>query len=157
MGLSLADTFTYQPWLDTIWSGELNVVTNEDFNPLQPDHLTLQLEWKQLLGPLQLHSTYRFGYFLADEDRSQAIDRHTLILEVYWEHWRPSRQRFEVQLQMRYDLQSADLGVLLDFSWHTGAGRAYRDFRPGVMNFRRLRQYRIPKGQTNRLKYAEAS
>jgi hypothetical protein len=25
------------------------------------------------------------------------------------------------------------------------------------MNFRRLRQYRIPKGQTNRLKYAEAS
>jgi hypothetical protein len=157
MGLSLADTFTYQPWLDTIWSGELNVVTNEDFNPLQPDHLTLQLEWKQLLGPLQLHSAYRFGYFLADEDRSQAIDRHTLILEVYWEHWRPSRQRFEVQLQMRYDVQSADLGVLLDFSWHTGAGRAYRDFRPGVMNFRRLRQYRIPKGQTNRLKYAEAS
>jgi hypothetical protein len=156
-GLSLADTFTYRPWLDTIWSGELDVVTNQDFNPLQPDHITLRLEWKQLLGPLQFHAAYRFGYFLADEDRSQSIDRHTLILEARWEHWRPSRQRFEVQLQTRYDLRSGDLGLLLSFSWHTGAGRAYRDFRPGVINFRRLRQYRIPKGKTNRVKYVEES
>jgi hypothetical protein len=157
VGLSLADTFTYRPWLDTIWSGELEVVTNENFNPLQPDHITLQLEWKQLLGPLQLQSAYRFGYFLADADRSQAIDRHTLIIEANWEHWRPSQQRFEVQLQMRYELLSGDVDLLLDFSWHTGVGRAYRDFRPGVTNFRRLRQYRIPKGQLNRLTYAETS
>ena len=157
VGLSLADTFTYRPWLDTIWSGQLQVVTNQDFNPLQPDHITLQLEWKQLLGALQLHSAYRFGYFLADDDRRRSIDRHTLLFEAHWEHWRSSQQRFEVRLQTRYDLRTGDLGLLFDFIWHTGAGRGYRDFRPGVINFHRLRQYRIPKGRSNRLTYVETS
>ena len=156
-GLNLADTFTYQPWLDTTWLGTLNVVTNQDFNPLQPDHLTFQLEWRQLLGSLQLNSAYRFGYFFADDDRRQAIDRHTLILEANWEHWRPSRQRFEVEWRVRYDLRSGDMSFLLGFSWHTGAGRAYRDFRPGTIPFRRLRQYRMPQRRRNRLTYVETS
>jgi hypothetical protein len=155
VGLSLADTFTYRPWLDTIWSGQLQVVTNQDFNPLQPDHITLQFEWKQLLGALQLHSAYRFGYFLADDDRRRSIDRHTLIFEAHWEHWRSAQQRFEVRLQTRYDLRTGDLGLLFDLVWHTGAGRGYRDFRPGVIDFHRLRQYRIPKGRSNRLTYVE--
>ncbi len=75
------------------------------------------------------------------------------MLEARWEHWRPLRQRLEIRLRTRYDLRSGDLGLLLGFSWHTGAGRAYRDFRPGAIPFRRLRQYRIPKRRTNRLKY----
>ena len=155
IGLNLTDTFAYQPWLDTAWLGTLNVVTNQDFNPLQPDHLTFQLEWRQLLGPLQLHSAYRFGYFFADDDRRQAIDRHTLILEANWEHWRPSRRRFEVGGHLRYDLRSGDMSFLLGVSWDASAGRAYRDFRPGAIPFRRLRQYRIPQGRRNRLSYVE--
>jgi hypothetical protein len=157
VGLNLSDTFTYRPWLDTIWSSAFDVVTNEDFNLLKPDHMTLQLEWKQLLGALQLNSAYRFGYFLADDDRRYPIDRHTLIMEAQWEYWRPSQQRMEIQLQMRYDIREGDFGFLLGFSWHMGPGRAYRDFRPGSIHFRRLRQYRIPTKQTNRLIYVETS
>lgn len=156
-GLSFTETFTYRPWLDTIWLGKLSVVTNQDFNPLQPDHMTLRLAWKQLIGPLQLHAAYRFGYFFADDDRNQSLDRHTLILDTRWEHWRPSRQRFDVQLRARYDLRSGDLGIRLGITWHTGPSRAYRDFRPGAINFRRLRQYRIPRARKNRLKYVETS
>lgn len=157
VGLSIAETVTYRPWLDTIWSGKINVATNPDFNLLQPDRVTLRLEWKQLIGPLQLHTAYRFGYFLADDDRRTSLDRHTLILDARWEHWRPSRQRFDVRLRARYDLRSGDLGFLLGVSWHTGTSRAYRDFRPGTIHFRRLRQYRIPSERKNRLRHAETS
>lgn len=155
--LSFAETFTYRPWLDTIWLGKINVVTNQDLNPLQPDRMTLRLEWKQLVGPLQIHSAYRFGYFFADDDRSRSLDRHTLILNARWEHWRPSRHRFDIQLRARYDLRSGDLGVLLGITWHTSPSRAYRDLRPGTINFRRLRQYRIPRERKNRLKHVETS
>ena len=92
---------------------------------------------------------------MADDDRRQSTDRHALIVEARWEHWRPSQQRFEVQLRTRYDLRSGDLGFLLGFAWHTGVGRAYRDFRPGTIPFRRLRQYRIPHKRINRLNYVE--
>ncbi|MDH3598739.1 MAG: hypothetical protein OEU26_03755, partial [Candidatus Tectomicrobia bacterium] len=157
-GLKLAESLIYRPWLDTLWSGKLTLTTNEDLDIFQPDRLTLRLQWKQLVGALQINTAYRYAHFFADDNRDSAKDRHTLYLDTRWELWRPTGQhRLEVRLRLRYDPVSNDLGVLLGVAWHMGTGRGYRDFRPGSIDFRDVRQRRIPQVFNNRLYDAEAS
>ena len=157
-GLTLAERITYRPWLDTLWSARLALTTNEDLDIFAPDRLTLRLQWKQLVGAFQINTAYRYAHFFADDDRDSAKDRHTLYLDTRWEHWRPAGQhRLEVRLRLRYDPVSSDLGVLLGVAWHMGSGRGYRDFRPGSIDFRDVRQHRIPQVFNNRLYDAEAS
>ncbi len=156
-GIDVADTLTHRPWLDTLWSGQLALASNEDFNLAQPDRLHVRLQWNQLLGALQVRTGYRFSRFFADDDRRAGRNRHTLTIETRWEHWRPSQQRFEVHARLQQDLISGDIDFLLGVSWHTSAGRGYRDFRPGAVHFRDLRVHRLPSQRNNRLDYAETN
>jgi len=47
-GFSVGDTFNYRPWADTQWYGGPSMISNEDFDPFDPDYVQARAGWKQL-------------------------------------------------------------------------------------------------------------
>jgi hypothetical protein len=141
-GLEIADTFTHRPWLDTLWSTRISLVSNEDYNVFQPDHVGVRFGWQQLLGDVQVGTTYRLTQFLSDGDRDSTFRRNTLAMDVIWERWRFRLQRFELGFRWVHDFEAGDDFGLLAVSWHFGNGRLYRDFRPGEVDFADVRERR---------------
>lgn len=139
-GLSASLLFTHDPWLDTRWTAKIKTVSNENMNFFIPDHFSTEAHWKQLMGNVSLDAAYRISFFQNDNDRSRSIKRHATKLKLTWQVWTNKMNRFEVSSQYQYDIdRKAHLGML-SFSYHLGVGRKYRDFKPGKIDFRHIRE-----------------
>jgi len=150
-GLVLSDTLTYRPWLDTEWWGRVSLVSNEEIVLEKPDHLLLGAGWKQLIGDVQLDVDYRVIRFFSDTDRANAFTRHSLSFDLLWDFWRPNQHRLELGFGLRHDFDSGQTSGELSLTWHLGNGRAYRDFRPGEVDFPELRKRRAAQAINNRV------
>ncbi|AKU10099.1 hypothetical protein AzCIB_0194 [Azoarcus sp. CIB] len=152
-GLEVAKTLTWRPWLDTELYAGAGVTTNPDMNPLKsPDHLSGRLGWRQLLGPLRFDANWDGRQYFEDSHRADDSTGGALNLEVGWEHWLPRRERLELGLTLRRDLARDRNLFGLELTWHFGNGRGYRDFRPGEIDFRDLRERRAPQAHNNRMR-----
>ena len=147
-GLELSDTLTHRPWLDTLWSLSGSVVGNENFTP---DHLSFNLGWQQLIGAFQVNASYRSIVFLPDNDRAKLSTRDQVTLEINWQKWLAHQDRIELGLSLTGDSLREDFAGMLVFAWHFSEGRAYRDFRPGSVDFMDIKQRRIPGFPNNRI------
>lgn len=150
-GLNGALTVLHRPWLDTLWLGSFGAGSNENFNLIDPDYMSLQAEWRQMLGDFQLNAGYRVRFYQKDNDRASSITRSQLKLEVGWQYWSIAQHRLELAAQYIYDIERNAHLPMLSLTVHFGEGRGYRDFRPSDVDFRSLSQQRIPNEQNNQL------
>ena len=147
-GLRVSDTFMHRPWLDTIWHSNVSVVSNENGNIFNPDHIRASAGWRQLAGNVELGASYQFLQFFSDNQRNRNFNRHTVMASLSLDRWRINQQRVEVGLRYRRDFDISSHNGLLYLSWHFGRGRMYRDFHFREVNFLNLRKLHIPN-QTN--------
>lgn len=148
-GLTLAESLSYRPWLDSEWTTRLALTSNEEMVLEVPDSLILASTWKQLLRDTQVDGGYSFRTFFADSDRRTTSFRHVLAFDVLQDYWY-SDVRLEVGLSFRHDIIRSDNTFNIFFTWHIDHGRGYRDFRPGVIDFLNLRRWRATERPTNR-------
>jgi hypothetical protein len=148
-GLNSFLTLEARPWLDTVWSGKIGLGTNEDFDITLPDHYSTEAHWQQLLGSVALDASYRISFYQPDADRNNASKRSFAGMELNWQHWTAHQHRLELATQYTYDIErKAHLATLL-FTWHFGEGRGLRDFAPGEIDFRDIRQRQFVEGDNN--------
>ena len=149
-GLTLAESLSYAPWLDTEWHTRVALTSNETIILEQPDYLLLTSSWKQLIRDTQIELGYSFRSFFADHDRSQTSFRHVVFLSLLQDYWFPW-SRLEVGVNLSHDILRADTTFNVFLTWHVDNGRGYRDFRPGTVDFLNIRQRRAAERPSNRI------
>lgn len=152
-GVSLSESFIHRPWLDTLWHGSLSLTTNELDEVLFPDHLSLSMGWKQLLGDFQANAFYRHSLYFPDDDRSGTMARNSIGAEFIYNRWLENLDRLELGATMNWHFETSDFTGALSLTWHFDNGRGFRDFYPGEIEFRDLRQRMIPTSRNNGLAY----
>lgn len=150
-GVRLEETLLHSPWLDTLWLAGVALGTNEDLNPLDPDHVRFRMGWRQLLGPFEAAATYRLTHYFEDRDRLEAVTRQYLDLDLSWDHWTLDQERLRIggRLTRALDRDAFSAGVFM--TWTFSTGRALRDFSPAEELFRHLKERRIPRARNNRV------
>ncbi|MFV2065900.1 MAG: hypothetical protein ACC645_02900, partial [Pirellulales bacterium] len=143
-GLRLADTFTYQPTLDTRWWVRPRLFTNEDFDLSRPDNISLRLGHSQLIGPLQCDLSYRITRYYRDHDRRRNSNQQVVYFDAIFEQWRSTRFQWEVHGGARHDTSNGGTTAFVRFEAFRSSGRGYRDRYPasaGFLNLRKQRRY----------------
>ncbi|VAW85699.1 diguanylate cyclase/phosphodiesterase (GGDEF & EAL domains) with PAS/PAC sensor(s) [hydrothermal vent metagenome] len=143
-GWRLANRYTYQPWLDTAWTLGGWISSNDSLSDLWLDGMGLSASWRQMVGEGELALAISQRYFLADDERDNSYSSTTLSLQAEWGAWSERWNRWQLQGELNYQLQTGDVSFVLGVSWHGLQGRAYRDFLPGEIFFKLLRQWRLP-------------
>ncbi len=151
-GLVASETIGYMPWLDTEWWGRAALTTNRDLNPGDPDHLSAWAGWKQLVNGFELAASYQYTKFFNDSDRGGASDRHSFALKASRDFWCTLRDRFEVGIELRHDFPDDLTSGFIFLAWHFSAGRRYRDFWPGEVDFLDLRNALAPRSYQNAIR-----
>jgi hypothetical protein len=136
----------YQPWLDTVLKGYIDVASNEDFSP---DQWGMRFAWNQLLGPLRAEVGYEFRQFLQDGERSSSSWIQGVVGGLYAEHWLNGRHRLEFGGQYRHDWPGTGSSYFAVLRWDFSNGRGYKDYGPREMEFRELRSRHISADYNN--------
>lgn len=121
-----------------------SLLTNEDFNPLEPDRADMGLSVEQKIGQLAVGAGYRSRYFFNDGGRSSGVTRNRFTLFGDWSLWSHSGNRLDLRLEAARDMQPGLWTANVGLAWHFGGGRDYTDFRPGEIRFRKLRELELP-------------
>ena len=150
-GVRISNLLAHRPWLDTLWQARFSVVSNENGNVFQPDHLWFSANWRQLIGKLDMDIGYRLIHFFSDGNRANSFDRHSFVLNMAWNQWRINQQRIEIGFTFRRDFDISNYNALVYLSWNFGRGRMYRDFQPGEIGFMDLRRQHIPHTINNQM------
>lgn len=153
IGQSFSFTLQHRPWLDTLWSAGVTGGSNENFNIFQPDHLGLNLKWKQAVGEIIAETGYQSTWYQKDKDRNLPVKRSQAYLNLGWYHWLDGKNLLQLDLQFYYDLQQKLPLGMLGITWHFGEGRIYRDFRPSEIDFNPLLERRYPQQENNALEF----
>ncbi|MDH5552101.1 MAG: hypothetical protein OEX82_02095, partial [Nitrosomonas sp.] len=150
-GVRVANTLIHRPWLDTILHSRLSVVSNENGNIFNPDHLWFSAGWRQLIGKADIDLGYQLVHFFADANRAESSDRHSIVFNLAWNQWRVNQQRLELGFRFRRDFDITSNNGMFYVSWHFGRGRMYRDFHPSEVSFMDVRQQHIPQTVNNHI------
>jgi hypothetical protein len=154
-GFSPGLTLEHRPWLDTVWSSKVGMGTNENFDLTLPDHYSTEAHWQQLLGSVALDASYRISFYQSDGDRNNASKRSYAGLELNWQQWTDHQNRLELAAQYSYDIERKANLATLSFTYHFGEGRGLRDFAPGEIDFRDIRQRQFVDGHNNVMRDAD--
>ncbi|MEQ1485421.1 hypothetical protein [Methyloglobulus sp.] len=171
-GLIPALTLEHRPWLDTVWSTKFSEGSNEDFDITLPDYYKTEVHWQQLLGNVTLDASYRITFFQGDDylnqpssnspskltlspNRKHASKRSYAGLELNWQQWTDHQNRLELAAQYSYDIERKAHLATLSFTYHFGEGRGLRDFAPGEIDFRDIRQRQFVDGHNNLIRDAD--
>jgi hypothetical protein len=148
-GLRVGDRIQYRPWLDTVLFAGAHLVSNEDLDLTDPDHLLLEIGARQLIGDFDLGARYSHFQYYEDDDRERDSDTQRLWIDVGFSRWLSPYRGVEADLSYVYDSQSGDSSVFLSVSLNLGKGRYYEDYRPGDLDFRSIRQRRALERQAS--------
>jgi hypothetical protein len=139
-GLGLGDDLFYRPWGDVIgWLGA-SVNSNEDFNLFDPDNVRGRIGARLLIRDWDIGAEYVATHYFQDEDRSSSLTRERLRLAAQMWRWSSPRNGLQLRLRFDHDRSSSDNSVWLSLIWHRSNGRLFRDFYPGDLRFRGLRE-----------------
>ncbi len=151
-GLRVADSVTHRPWLDTLVHGGVFATTNDSLNPLDLDNSGVTIGAKQLFGDWQLGLGYRITHYFADGDRDGSSTRLRLRFTVDGLGWISSTDGWQAHFNFDHDHHSGDNSVWLSLAWNRANARRLRDYRPGEIEFRTLRQRRAYERMVTRLR-----
>ena len=108
-----------------------------------------------MLGDWEAHAAYQWTYYFAQGDhdwnRPKALRNNTLRGAVLWDGAWGGQGRLRTGLELQYDIDSREVGSWLSLEWFPDRGRGYRDFRPGQIDFRDLRERMLPLEFNNRM------
>lgn len=141
-GFSSSLSVIHNPWLDTRWTAKFNAVSNENMNLFNPDSISSEAHWKQLLGDVSLDGSYRISFYQNNTVRNSNSVRHFTKLKFNWQSWTQNFNRFEVSGQYNYDIDNKEHLGMLSFTYHFEAGRGYRDFSSSEIDFQGIRERR---------------
>jgi hypothetical protein len=144
-GLRLSDQFTFQRHMDRRVYLQPMLTSNED--QLIPDNAGFAVGADQLFGALQVHLGYRLTGFLSDNDRTETAVQNVVRIDLRSEKWSQAGFRSEVDFSLIHEI-NAGTSVGIFFSRYFNDARLYRDFRPGAILFRSLKQERAAKFST---------
>jgi hypothetical protein len=142
-GLRFADRVTYEPCLDQRWWIRTSLMSNQD--QMIPDNLGFQFGTDQLFGPLQLNLAYRLTGYFADDDRQQSSFQNVVHLDLLLERWHNRRRRSELRFTIRSDVDTGRSSIGVNVASFVNDARGYRDFAPGSILFRSIREERFSK------------
>jgi hypothetical protein len=142
VALTLSDTWIWETLPSRRWWARPALFTNEDLNPLRPDHLSLQTGVSQLSRLMHWEVAYRIAQFLDDADRRQDSTQHLLYFDATVDHWQHAGSRWELDVSVRHELGEGDTSAMLTLTWFHSRGRGYADQYPGRVEFRELRTSR---------------
>ncbi len=143
-GWQFADSYTYQPWLDTAWTLRGWLRSNDSLQDRLLDVVGISARWRQMLGEGELAVTLSQRYFFSDDERRTRFSSTTLSLQSEWGQWSDGWNLWQLQGGINYQLQKGDFSFMLQLSWQGLQGRGYRDALPGEVFFKPLRQWRLP-------------
>ena len=144
-GLTLSDTMSWQPYLDTLLSARLAAATNELTGRPGFDNLSASVGLRQRIGDTELAADYRKTRFFEDVDRDTPVTRSFFSGELVHDLLLPEMRRVELGLRVVKDLDRSETTGHLVASLHLGRGRGYRDFDPGGLDFLELRRQRMQR------------
>jgi hypothetical protein len=144
----------WRPWLDSELWVRGSVTTNEDMNPVDPDHVSGVVGWKQYVEGFQVDVHFQATQFFEDADRSDRKLRQVVGFAAYHDLWASPTDRLEAGCEILQDISEGETSGQVFLAWHWGRGRGYRDFRPGAVDFFPLRAARIPLAPENRIEEA---
>lgn len=137
----LSPRLTWRPTLDTRLFVRSTVVTNEQFDA---DQVRGSFGFTQFFRGAIFRAEYRYARLLEDDDRNTARDRQQIEADLSYELWTNAHSRLEARSALEHNLSNGDTGFFVLFAWHFGNGRGFRDFAPGRLQFRSLRELRVP-------------
>ncbi len=152
-GVRISDYLTHRPWLDTMWRGGVSVASNEYFNLLDPDYVSAELEWRQLLGDFQLNAAYKGFHYFSDDDREESSFRDRVGLELVWSRWFGKLHLLEAGVAFQRELDTGENTGEVFVTGRFGSGRGFRDFRTGEIDFYDVRVREIPNDGNNETEY----
>lgn len=150
-GFTIAENVQYEPWQDTTWWGRMAFVSNEDFNPGNPDNVNFTFGWRQYFRGLEVDAGYRATRFFSDGDRLNSRSRDAIFVRALYDLWVAPGHRLEASVDLRHELGNGENVGFFSLAWNFSRGRGYRDFRPGSVHFLPLRRGRIPELHNNSL------
>jgi|GEM_PF-4735319 len=143
-GINLGDTFYYKPWLDTQFRLALKLYSDENYRLHRPEHGRVSLGWKQLLGPAIVDLRYDWKYYFAYSDkrwgRSEDFSDSSIRFSLEWENWFVNKNRFLLKIGSKYHINKHEFDFNIGLHWHFDERRGFKDFRPGSISFRNLRE-----------------
>jgi hypothetical protein len=129
-GLTLNDTWVYQrDDCQRLWLRPA-LMTNEDWNIYQPDNISLQTGWDALLGDVLLGLSYRLTSFRDDGDRRRTSEQNLLQLSAALDLWQHAGDWYQIDLDVRHDVDEGETSAYLTLSRFVSAGRGYEDMSP---------------------------
>jgi len=152
-GYEIGDRLSYRPWLDSLLQAGIGVTSNQ--NLVTPDKARVAVQWQQLLGRWQADTHAAWTHYFDDADRAGPLDRRELGLRLAWEGWRPNQDRLEALFDLTHHVDTGFTAGWLGLRWHLENGRGYRDWPPGTVDFRDLRQRNQPDHPNNRIEAGE--
>jgi hypothetical protein len=139
--MTIQETWMYQPTWDSRWRMTPQVVSNQDLNPLRPDHYGILVGFDQAVGPAECSLNYRLSRFLEDEDRASAYWQNLVstqvLLDIPW-----GRRRSELGVMLNTDIDRKAVSAAITWTWYYDNGRWYRDLLPGEEVFEKWRLQR---------------
>jgi hypothetical protein len=138
-GIKLQETLLGRPWLDSLWTTRLSVMSNEDLNPFEPEYLQARVAWHQYWTPWTLSINYRHRTYLSDDDREQLAHRPVLGMQLKYLQGLAQGQLLQWLGRFDADLDRSKFSFMLEVSRHHARGRGLRDFRPQELIFLPLR------------------
>jgi hypothetical protein len=139
-GLGLGDDLFYRPWGDVVgWLGA-SANSNDDFNIFDPDNVRGRVGARLLIRDWDIGAEYIATRYFQDEDRSSSLTRERLRLAAQMWRWTSPRNALQLRARFDHDRSSSDNSVWLSLTWHRSNGRQFRDFYPGDLRFRGLRE-----------------
>lgn len=139
-GLEVTELLAWRPWLDTRFSSEFGLRTNEN---MSPDYLAAELNWQQLWHErVSTQLTYRLSHYLDDSDRSSSIWRHTISARINIDlPSDPQRRRWRLNMELRGDPESDTwlAGINLQLFWDLH--NRWDNLPPQHLPFKQLRRW----------------
>jgi tetratricopeptide (TPR) repeat protein len=139
-GLRLDDTLTHYPWRDMRLRAGLSLTTNEALNPFDPDYADFTLGGDQLIRDLNLGLRYRWRRYFADDDRDTDSNQHHLRLRLDWRRWSTLQAGWHLGFDWDHQLDTGESSLFLTLRHYRANSRMFRDFRPGTVMFKPLRE-----------------
>ena len=139
-GVSLEESVTGRPWLDSFWRIHGRLMSNELENSLDAEYVQAGISWHQYFKPVEFSANYRHRSYLIDDDRDLMVHKPSIGFNLHFWQGVNSTNLLQYTLRLNNDLERNDYAISLELSWDFNGHRTLKDYSPRESVFHRLRQ-----------------
>lgn len=147
--LTLSETLSHSPWLDTQWNIKFEVQGWVRARPV--DEGSASMEWRQRLGCFEATVGGEAAWFRTTPKANEFYTRTSFDAGLEWHHWFAHQDGLRLRLDSRYDREFREWSGAFGLSWIFGNGRGLKDASPGWPTFRNIEYRELSKKSNNRI------